>query len=162
MEILHVETGDRVEATIEPVSDEDLKLLTVKRYFFKWKLLRDQAQLFKLRLAGDKDIKGVMALVDHPHESRIEIKLLACARENVVLKKEKGKKKKEYDHIAGNLIAHAGRIAVTKYGANACVSLLPKTELKRSYIDRYGMLDGGAQVFLELASLHNILNRYIL
>lgn len=161
MKILEISTGIEHNISITPVSVQDFKYLTKKRYFFNWKTIAEEAALFKLQITGNDAIKGVMALIDHPNEQRIEIKLLAASKENVMLKIDKGKKTKEYDHIAGNLIAFACREAVSRYGNLACVSLLPKTELKTHYIQEYGMIDGGSQVFVELKSLHQIIEKYI-
>ncbi len=160
MKIFHVASGVWLWATIESVAPEDMKRLTPKRYSFRWNQLTG-TDLYKLRLVGDADIKGVMSLVDYPDECRVEIKLLAVARENVILKGEKGKKLKEYDHIAGNLIAFAGRIAISRYSWRACVSLVPKTVLRAHYIAEYGMEDCGYQLFLESKSLYALINRYI-
>lgn len=151
-----------IEVIIEPLSAGDLKKITKKRYFFNWKKDLEKALLYKLRIKDDNDIKGVMALVDYPHESRIEIQLLAASAENVILEHEKGEKQKDYENIAGNLIAWAARMAIAKYGINACLSLKPKTKLKSHYLAEYGMLDAGLHVFLEGSSLHTIIANYIL
>lgn len=161
MKILELGTGEEKEITITLVEAADLRKLTKKRYFFDWKAVLPEAGLYKLQLKGDEDIKGVMALIDYPKERRLEIKLLAASRENVIFKKDRIKQK-EYERIAGNLIAFAARVAVSKYGSGACVSLLPKTELKLHYMREYGMMDGGYQVFLELRPLHDLIEKYIL
>lgn len=162
MKILELATGVEHNVSVTLVSEEDLKHLTRKRYFFNWKETAKKATLYKLQIEDDDDIKGVMGLIDYPGEQRIEIKLLTASKENVILKREKGKKQKEYDRIAGNLIAFACRKAVARYGAMACVSLVPKTELKAHYINEYGMIDAGPQVFLELNPLRQIIEKYIL
>jgi hypothetical protein len=54
-------------------------------------------------------------------------------------KKERG--------IAGCLFAFVGEIALEKYFEQACISLLPKTELRSHYKSKYGMLDGGPGYF---------------
>ena len=155
-------TGEEVEVVVEPVKEEDLKKLTAKRYFFRWREVARQATLYKMVLQGDDDIKGVAGFIDFPDEGRIEIKLLAASRENVILEKEKRKKEKEYENIAANLIAYACRLAVAKYGAQACVSLVPKTELKEHYMKQYGMMDAGLHVFLELKPLQEMISKFIL
>lgn len=160
MVIREVSSGKDIDVIIEPVVQTDLKKLTIKRYFFNWKNAGEETTLWKLSPKGNVDIKGVMALVDYPGEHRIEVKLLAVSRENVILKKEQGKKLKEYEGIAGNLLAFACRIAITKYGDKGCVSLLPKTELKEHYINEYGMVDAGYHVFLELDNLQDLLEKY--
>jgi hypothetical protein len=162
MKVLEVATGKEHKIVIERVTEDDLKKLTVKRYFFKWKEEGQSSELYKLRLEADEDIKAVMALVHYPDEFRIEIKLLAASKENVINKKEKGKKQKEFGGLAGNMIAFACRLAVVHYGEKACVSLLPKTELKDHYIMEYGMADGGWQVFLESRPLLDLIAKYIL
>lgn len=149
MKIQHCSTGTEIDVIVEPVTAEDLGKLTRKRYFFDWKKAFNGTTLYKLRIKDHEDIKGVMALVDYPDEMRIQIEILAVSAENVILKKDKGKKQKEYENIAGNLIAWAGRQAIKKYGAVACVSLKPKTLLKKHYMTAYGMSDGGTQVFPE-------------
>lgn len=155
MEIVERATGLKKSVSITRVVHGDLKSLTKQRYFFKWKELYQTTDLYKLNIEGDDDILGVMALQDIPGDYRIEIKLLASSRENV------GANKK-YEHIAGCMIAYACGIANRAYADLACVSLLPKTELKKHYIQCYHMLDGGAQVFLEAASLNNMIKKYLL
>lgn len=162
MKILELATGIEHNVSVTPVSAEDLKQLTRKRYFFNWTEAAKKATLYKLQIEGDDDIKGVMGLIDYPTEQRIEIKLLTASKENVILKHEKRSKNKAYDGIAGNLIAFAAREAVGRYGAMACVSLIPKTGLKAHYINEYGMMDAGSQVFLELNPLRQIIEKYIL
>lgn len=154
MEITVVETGEKKKVMIRPVENEDLKILTKKRYFFAWRTLQGKADLYKLCVLGDENILGVMALVDEPSDKRIEIKLLASSRENL------GKAKK-HEGIAGCLIGYACREAVKKYADLACVSLVPKTELRSKYIARYGMMDAGRQLFLEAKPLNDLIFKYI-
>jgi len=80
----------------------DFNNLTVKRYSFNWKKLKEGFVIYKLSLTGNDDILGVVALIDHPAEERTEIKLLAVSVEN------RGRNK-QYERIAGCLIAFAGR-----------------------------------------------------
>lgn len=154
MEIILVSTGEKKQVTIQPITSEDLKLLTKKRYSFLWKKLADEASLFKLCLMGEEDILGVMALVDFQDDQRIEIKLLATSIENVG-------KSKMYDGIAGLLVAYACREAVKKYADMACVSLVPKTKLRSHYIEKYGMMVAGKHLFLEGNSLKTILLKHL-
>ena len=154
MEITLVATSEKKEVIVKPVEDEDFKLLIKRRYFFEWKSLKEKASLYKLCVRGDKDILGVMALVDVPQEKRIELKLLASSKENAG-------KNKIYDGIAGCLIAYACRKALKKYGNLACVSLVPKTKLKSYYITKYGMTDGGWQLFVEGKHLNDLIKKYL-
>ncbi len=156
MEITVVETSERKKVKIARVEEEDFKLLTKKKYFFPWMVWKDKAELFKLFIAGEDEIMGVMALLDVPADRRIEIKLLACSIENTT-------KNKMHDGIAGCLIAYACREAVKRYADLACVSLLPKTRLKGHYVVKYNMIDdGGRQLFLEGKSLIDLILKYLL
>lgn len=145
-------TGKNLEIEIVPVESKDYKKLTATRYFFKWK---DQASndVYKVLIKGQNDIIGVMSLNHLPDEYRIEIKLLASAKENMG-------KEKIYERIAGNLIAYACRLASKNYGANAAVTLFPKTKLIRHYTKCYGMEPVGTQLMLFGKSLFDILKKY--
>ncbi len=155
MEIIEIVSNSKRKIVISSVRDEELNVLTKRRYSFIWKTLKESAAIYKLQIDGEDDILGAMALVDFPNEFRIEIKLLASSKENV------GKIKK-YEGIAGCLIAFCCRESIKKYGYMACVSLIPKTELKHHYINKYGMIDAGWQLYLDGKGLHNIIKKYSL
>jgi hypothetical protein len=154
MAIIEVATGKKLIASISPLEDKDFKQITKKRYFFDWKKEKGVANLFKLTLQGESEILGLLALTDFPREFRMQIHLLCVSREN------QGKAKK-FEGIAGSLIAFAGRIAISRYFDQACISLLPKTELRVHYKRKYGMIDGGPQLFLEGIRLHAIIKKYL-
>jgi hypothetical protein len=97
---------------------------------------------------------GAMSLTDFPSESRIEINLIASQHNNVGTEKL-------YDRIAGCLISWACRLAVGKYGYNACVSLNPKTRLINYYKKKYGMLSAGMQLYIEGLNLYQLIQTYI-
>jgi len=155
MAIIEVATGRKLKSSLTPLVNADFKQITKKRYFFDWKKERGMSNLFKLTLQGESEILGLLALIDFPREFRVQIHLLCVSREN------QGKDKK-YEGIAGSLIAYAGRIAISKYFEQACVSLLPKTELRSHYNAKYGMIDGGPQLFLEGARLYELVKKYLL
>ncbi len=150
-----IESDSKIEKTviITEVEEADFKGLTKKRFSFDWKKKMHGAKFYKLRIKYEDDILGVMAIVDIPEEKRIEIKLLACAIENVG-------KNKYYEGITGCLIAYACRIANKQYAEMACVSLIPKTILKEHYIRKYKMADAGWQLFLEGKRLNDIILKY--
>ncbi|MBA0882407.1 N-acetyltransferase [Flavobacterium undicola] len=149
--ITHLETSAKKDIVIELVSEEDFKSITKAKYFFDWKKEKENL-IYKLRIDGADEILGLMAIKHFEQEERCEIKLLSVSKEN------RGQNKK-YKDIAENLIAFACREAVKNYAENACVSLFPKTELKSHYIEKYGMLDAGKQVFLEGISLFRLLKK---
>ena len=107
MYIIEVCSGVCKKAIISQIEPEDFANLTQERFFFTWKSLRQTANIYKLQIDGTVDILGVMALIDHPSEKRIEIKLLASSIEN------KGRFK-QYDRIIGCLIAYACRLSDRK------------------------------------------------
>jgi len=96
-----------------------------------------------------------MGIIDVPGDKRIEIKLLACSIDN------KGKNK-IYDRIAGCLIAFACSLSSDKYEVDACISLIPKTELIKHYMQKYHMTYGGRQLHLEGEALVNLIKEYLL
>ncbi|WP_113617075.1 N-acetyltransferase [Chitinophaga flava] len=134
---------------------DEVKSLPKGRFYFNWKVLEESSTIYKLQLSGEEDILGLVALIHFPEESRIEIKLITSSRENI------GKKKK-YDGIVGCLIGFACQLSLEKYGEFACVSLVPKTEIRQHYIEKYGMLDAGWQLFLDGGRLLNIVKKYVL
>ena len=127
--------------------------MTKKRFAFSWKDLDTTLDIYVLQIEDENDILGVMGLIYFPEEARIEIKLIANAKEHIG-------KNKGYDRIAGCLIAFAVRLAVSLYGPEACLSLVPKTELKHYYIKKYNMKDGGWQLYLDEHLLQYIINTY--
>lgn len=153
MQVVKVKTGERKKVIISEAAPEDFKQLVKKRYSFEWRKYKDRIPVYKLQIKDENDILGVMGLEDWPEEKRVEIKLLACSEEN------KGKTK-IYEGIAGCLIAYACRLAVTRYGIMACVSLIPKTELIDHYVRKYNMKYAGWQLYLEGKDLINLLNKY--
>jgi len=154
MAIIEVATSRKLKASVTPLANADFKQITKKRCFFDWKKEKGVSDLFKLTLQGKSEILGLLALIDFPQEFRVQIHLLCVSRENL------GKEKK-YEGIAGSLIAFAGRVAITKYFEQACVSLLPKTELRSYYKNKYGMMDGGPQLFLEGGKLQELIKKYL-
>ncbi len=153
MEIVEVETGNRRSIVISKAENEDFKLLTKKRFSFSWKAFKNLATVFKLQIKGEEDILGVIGLIDWPGEKRVEIKLLASSAENIG-------REKHYSRIAGCLIAFACRQAVTKYGAEACVSLVPKTKLIGHYMGKYHMHNAGWHLYLDGTNLIKLLKEY--
>jgi len=155
MVIVELATGQKLPVAISPVENKDLRQITKKRYSFDWKKERGIAAMFKLTIAGQADILGLVSVIDFPGELRSQIHLLCASLENV------GKNKK-YNGIVGCLIAFVGQMALKRYSGTACVSLLPKTELRAYYKREYGMVDGGPQLYLDGARLQAVVNKYIL
>lgn len=145
-------TNKKHPVIIEPVANEDYKKITKKKYFFNWKTEK-KYDVYKLRRDDNDIILGLISVTNEKKEKRIEIKLLSVSIEN------RGKNK-QYERITGTLIGYVCREALKHYGIDGCVSLVPKTKLKKHYINRYGMMDAGKQIFLTGLSLLKIVNNY--
>ena len=152
MNIVETLTGKSVEVRVLGVESEDFKKLNKARYFFNWNAYKKGYSVYKLTKSEEDDILGVMAIIDIPAELRIEISLLCCSKENY-------SHTKQFDRIAGCLIA--SREAVKKYGGNAAISLLPKTDLREHYKNKYGMEEAGRQIVLFGKNLLNLINEYL-
>ncbi|TPG36150.1 N-acetyltransferase [Flavobacterium pectinovorum] len=150
--ITQVKDNSEFEIIIELLTKDDYKKITKSNYYFNWKTEQEN-DVYKLRIIDSEEILGLMSLINFPHEQRLQISLLTVSKEN------RGKNKK-YDHIAGNLIAYACREAIKLDGQDGCVSLHPKTKLKKHYMKKYGMADGGLQIFLEGLDLFILLKKY--
>ena len=155
MEIIEIATGIKNTVIIREAESEDFRLLTQKRFSFTWKTFKNTTTVYKIQIEGEDDILGVMGLIDWPGEKRIEIKSLASSVENIG-------KEKIYEWIAGCLIAFTCRSGVEKYGADACVSLVPKTELIQYYMEKYHMQHAGWQLYLEGKELYKLIKEYFL
>ncbi|CAM3409354.1 hypothetical protein [Aquirufa ecclesiirivi] len=152
MDVVIVKSGEIKEIVVERLQDSDYKEITKSKYHFNWKKQKEN-DVYKLRLIESEEILGLMSMKVYTAEKRIEIVLLACSIANT-------RKNKIFDRIAGNLIAFACREAIKLFGADACVSLIPKTKLKNHYMSKYGMLDAGRQIYLASNSLINLLIKY--
>ncbi|WP_430412982.1 N-acetyltransferase [Kordia sp.] len=152
MIIIEKATGNSHQVEIVSVETGDYKFLTKKRYFFNWKEEKN-FEVYKLRIINSTDILGLISLDRIPNEWRIHIRLLTVSIEN------QGKNK-VYNTIAGNLIAHAAKIAVLEYAELACVSLRPKTEIAKHYIEAYHMTVTGLTLSIEVPEILNLINRF--
>lgn len=152
MIITETSTGIKHRVKISLVDSVDYKALSKERYFFDWKE-EQNFEVYKLCIVGSSEILGLISLERTPNEWRVHIRLLTVSSEN------QGKKK-IYDNIAGNLIAHAAKIAVADYAELACVSLRPKTEIAKHYIDKYNMISTGLTLSIEVPEILNLINLF--
>jgi hypothetical protein len=63
--------------------------------------------------------------------------------------------------VAGCLIAFACNRAAEKYDGDACVSLVPKTNLVKHYMHKYHMVPKGRQLCLEDEALYYIIKKHL-
>jgi hypothetical protein len=153
MNITEVSGQKAIPVIVQRVEPSDFKGITKKQFFFRWDQLKGEADIYKLTFTDSPEILGLMGLIDLPSEYRIEIKLLAVSKENMG-------SGKQYEGIAGCLIAYTAREALKKYGGLAAVSLKPKTEIRQHYINKYGMKPAGQQVYLDGQALFDLINIY--
>lgn len=152
MKIIEISTGEKYSVDILPVEIDEFKTLRKERYFFDWKIEKNQ-EVYKLQIKGSSDILGLVSIERISQEWRIHIRLLTVSKEN------KGNKKK-YDKIAGNLIAYVAKIAIREFGELACVSLRPKSQIARHYIDKYNMNITGMTLSIEVPEIIDLINLY--
>ena len=81
MKILDTSTGKEYSVEIIPVESDDYKTLRKDRYFFDWKIERNQ-EVYKLQIIGSSDILGLVSVERIPKEWRIHIRLLTVSKEN--------------------------------------------------------------------------------
>lgn len=152
MKIIDRSTGRKHSIDILPVEIDDFKTLQKDRYFFDWKIEKNQ-EVYKLQIKGSSDILGLVSIERIPQEWRIHIRLLTVSKEN------KGNEKK-YDKIAGNLIAYVAKIAIREFGELASVSLRPKSQIAKHYIDKYNMNITGMTLSIEVPEIIDLINLY--
>lgn len=152
MNIIEVSSGAKQQVEIVPLKDSDYNTIGEDRYFFDWTIER-KYEVYKLRIIESSDILGLISLERIPNEWRVHIRLLTVSFEN----RGKGKR---YDRIAGNLIAHAAKIAVSEYAELACVSLRPKSEIASHYINKYNMRLTGLTLSIEVPEILDLINLY--
>jgi hypothetical protein len=152
MIIIDTSTGEKHLVDILLVENNEFKTLRKNRYFFDWKIEKNQ-EVYKLQIKGSNDILGLISIERIPQEWRIHIRLLTVSQEN------KGNDKK-YDKIAGNLIAFVAKIAIREYGVLACVSLISKSQIAQHYIDKYNMHITDMTLSIEVPEIIDLLYLY--
>ena len=153
MKLILVATGEKVEATIEQLSVQDVKRLKdSKKFLFDWST-ESGKEVYRISLAGETDILGLISLVDIPEELRIHINLIESSEEN------KGTAKL-YDHIPGCLIGFACQIAFEK-GYGGFVSLVAKTKLIDYYSNKFGFFHMGTHMVVFAESAQEIIIKYL-
>ena len=151
-----VKNNSRVKAKISRVSYHDYMLINESgQFFFNWEYESELSfDLYKLCLIDSKDeILGLMSLQDIRDELRIHINLIEISKNNIG-------KNKQYDRIAGCLLAHAVRLSFSR-SYDGFISLLPKTVLIDHYCEKYGFEQFGRQLGLGYAASLNLIKTYL-
>jgi len=153
MNLIEKKTGKKLNAVIEEVSKSDLKRIKKEKNFgFDWNLEADNL-LYKIRLTRNKEILGIISIIDYPNEFRIHINLIESS------KNYRGKDKSILN-IPGCLIAFTCKMAF-KNGYEGFVSLTPKTELVEYYNKTYGFLQFGPQMAVLEEISESLIQKYI-
>ena len=152
MFLTELSSNKKLLCEIVPVAEADYRRMTKKRYAFDWKAEK-LFDVYKIKIAGNDDILGLISLQYHDKEYRIQIRLIAVSAENFG-------KLKQFEGITGNLIAYACRVAVEKYNQLAAVSLIPKTLIRKHYMTTYGFVPAGNHLFLEKNKLKGLIKKY--
>lgn len=153
MKLLNTKSNEYHNGVIELINEEDWEIIDNQGYFkFNWN--KEKVYLvYKLKLLEEDKILGLISLEDISKEYRIHIQLL----ENSDSNKGKGK---EYDYIAGCLIAYACELAFNN-GYDGFVSLKPKTEIIGIYIKKYGFKIMGQYLFTDLINSEYLIKKYL-
>ena len=152
MHLIHQPTREKRLSEIKPITESALKRIAKKSFSFDW-LQETEHDIYALYIQNEKKIVGLMALKDRPDELRLEIILLESSKENVG-------ENKEYERIAGCLIAFACRLAFSK-GYYGFVSLIPKTRLIPHYQKAYGFTQFGRQLASDTYNSQQLIKKYL-
>lgn len=146
-------TGELFKAKIQRLEDEQFKLIeSDERFGFDWNKEKDY-DIYQINLANSEDVLGLISLEDISKELRIFMRLIEVSKENQGAEKE-------YENIAGCLIAYACMIAFAK-DYEGFVSLIPKTELIDHYRNNYGFVEGGTHMYLEGKRTEAFIEKYL-
>ena len=153
MRVLHRKTNEQHEAVIELVKDEDWEIIDKSGQFeFNWRAEKNYL-VQKIRLKLEDEILGLISIEDIPKELRLHIRLIESNKLN------KGRDK-EYDYVAGCLIAHTCKVSFEKE-YDGFVSLKPKTELVELYKNKYGFREMGQFLYTELSNSETLIKKYL-
>jgi hypothetical protein len=129
-----------------------LEIAHQNRFEFDWSQMVGR-DVVGLKVLANGHFIGLMATMDRVSDMAVEILLIESSKENVGAAKE-------YQNIAGILIAQACRMAFRKgYGGFVC--LKPKTRLVRHYVDSYGMQIMGQNLVLFEDSADRLIKKYL-
>ena len=153
MIVIHRKTQKAIIAEIVPLESKDFKLIKKQKQFsFDWELEKPY-DLYKLILKEQKEIVGLMSIIDVSKELRLEINLLEISKKNVG-------KEKQLERIAGCLIAFACELSFSK-DYDGFVSLLPKTKLIEHYKKKYGFRQFGNQLAVFEKISENLIQQFL-
>ena len=148
------ETGEILRSSIEEVIESDYDWLdSSKEFSFDWKEEK-QNEVYKIYILGkNKEILGMLSIIDYPEDYRIHLNLIEIGISNIG-------RNKTIENIAGCLIAFACKLAFMR-GYFGFVSLQPKTRLIDLYQDKYGFRQYGRLLAVEQGSARRLIKKYL-
>ncbi len=153
MRVLNKKFNQLEETYIELVEEKDWEPIKKSSEFeFNW-IVEKAFSVYKICLRNGDKILGLISFENLPKEARLHIRLI----ENV--NSSKGRNK-EYDFIAGCLIAYTCQKAFEKQ-YDGFVPLRPKTELADLYKSKYGFMEMEQYLFTELANSEMLIQKYL-
>jgi len=154
MNLINSKTGKKLKGVIELVEKEEefKKIDKDTRFLFEW-TKEKKNQVFKIRLADQDELLGLISLIDYPKELRIHINLIEVATSH------RGKDKPILN-IVGCLIGFTCKQAF-KQMYRGFVSLVPKTQLIDYYHTSYGFIFIGIQMAVFGETAGALVQKYI-
>ena len=149
-------TGELVPTIYEKASSEELSEL--RGWNFNWldNDLKD-SEIYKLRIAGDNTIQGLVAVTDYPRDMAVYVNIAESAPHNL----GKGKK---YSGVGGHLFAIAAKISYDKGYGGFLFMDAKNTELVEHYRATLGAVLIGRphpyRMFIDEENAIKILNTY--
>ena len=150
------ETGELVPTVFEKATKKELSEL--KGWNFNWldKDLKD-SEIYKLRIAGDNNIQGLVAVTDYQRDMAVYVNIAESAPHNL----GKGKK---YSGVGGHLFAIAAKISYDKGYGGFLFMDAKNTELVEHYRNTLGAVLIGRphpyRMFVDEENAIKLLNTY--
>lgn len=153
MKLFNVKSNELIKAKITRINTvKGIKGELNKNFTFDWKL-EEVNELYKLEIILEEEVLGLMSLLVIPNEYRVHINLLESSIQN------RGKNK-QVKNIAHCLIAYACKQSFA-LGYDGFVSLYPKTELIRYYVNEYNFEKFGRYLALYGSASYNLIKEYL-
>jgi len=131
---------------------QEFDFVSEGEFFFDWRLEKT-SEVLKLFRQDTGEILGLMSVENVDQEWMYKINLLSVSKAN------SGSRKK-YDRIVGNLITYVCKRAVEDFGEKACVILIPKTNLRQYYMDKYLFKPVGYVLCLTIMEMFKLFEEY--
>lgn len=132
MYIVHQLTGEKTKCEILKVEKKDF-IFIKKNFSFDWSLESHKHEVYKLKVLNNNFIHGLISVSSE--EEYLLLWLVELHEKNIG-------KSKEFDRIAGNLIAFAAVKALREF--DGYMKLVSKSELIEHYKVKYGFMRIGS------------------